>query len=337
MTKTLPAIATAAELVLPESTAANQDSLVWWVQEYWDNKVKGGPEGTVTAKKNDLQLFFDFFGAVVRTDQVDFWTPATSRDFKNWLLSKKPNPPRKHASAYAPTSVNRILATLRHFAKFIQTKRSKPFEGGYPLEDLKDISLAPPEWNGLEKIEVMRLQSALDQVTQLSTRANQMPRRDRSVFTLSIATGLRASEVERLDFDQYQDNYLRNVRCKGDHYRDVYIPKGAREDLDTYIENERGTAPGPLYRTKTGGRYVRRYIHAFLSKVAAQANSRLPADEQIHLHAHKLRHTSIKRVHDERGPVAAKKHGGHRSFNQLDRYATQTRKESEEMADELFP
>jgi len=36
-------------------------------------------------------------------------------------------------------------------------------------------------------------------------------------------------------------------------------------------------------------------------------------------------------------PRAAKKHGGHRSFNQLDRYATQTKKESEEMADDLFP
>lgn len=336
MTNTLPAITYADELVLPNSADANQDSLLWWVQEYWKNKVQSKPEGTVAAKKTDLQLFFDFFGTIVRSDQVDFWTPSISSEFKNWLLSKSPNPPRAHDRAYAPTSANRILATLRHFAKFIQQRRAKPFEGGYPFEDIKDVSLQPPEWNGLEKIELMRLMSALDQVTQLATRANQMPRRDRSVFTLAIATGLRASEIEALDLDQYQDNYLKNVRCKGEHYRDVYVPASAREDLDAYIEHERGTDAGPLYRTRTGARYLRRYINAFLHKVAAQANSRLPVGEQIHLHAHKLRHTSIKRVHDAKGPVAAKKHGGHRSFNQLDRYATQTRKESEEMADELF-
>lgn len=337
MKESLPAITYADDVVLPISLSANQDSLLWWVQEYWKSKVQSKPEGTTSAKRNDLQLFFDFFGAIVRSDEVDFWTPSVSSEFKTWLLSKKPEPRRKHDRAYAPTSVNRIFATLRHFAKFIQERRSKPFEGGYPLEEIKDISLQPPEWNGLEKIELMRLMSALDQVTQLANRKNQLPLRDRSVFTLAIATGLRTSEIEAVDFEQYQDNYLKNVRCKGEYYRDVYVPKGARVDLDSYIEHERGTEAGPLYRTKTGARYLRRYINSFLHKVAAQANARLPAEEQIHLHAHKLRHTSIKRVHDSKGPVAAKRHGGHRSFNQLDRYATQTRKESEEMADELFP
>ena len=70
-----------------------------------------------------------------------------------------------------------------------------------------------------------------------------------------------------------------------------FRPSGrGRLKLDAYIEHERGKSPGPLYRTKTGGRFVRRYIHGFLAKVAAQENSKLPADEQIHLHAHKLRH-----------------------------------------------
>jgi len=336
MTKTLPVISGSGELVLPSSTANNRDSLVWWVEEYWKSKVAGGAVGTVTAKKNDLQLFFDFFGAVVRSDQVDFWTPLVSRNFKSWLLDKEPDPPRKHQRAYAPTSVNRTLATLRHFANFIQKKRGS-FQGGYPLEDVKDIKLEPPEWNGLSRIEFMRLQAALDQVIQLSNRANQLPYLKRSAFTLATATGLRASEIESLDFDQYYDNYLHQVRGKGDNFRDVYLPASAREDLEAYIAHERGRDPGPLFKTKTGGRFRRQYIDAFLKKVAAQANARLPSDEQINLHAHKLRHTSIKRVHDKKGPVAAKKHGGHRSFKQLERYATPTRQEVEESADELFP
>ena len=190
MNTTLPAISTAAELVLPDSAAANRDSLVWWVQEYWNKKVAGRAVGTVTAKKNDLQLFFDFFGAVVGSDQVDFWTPTVSLNFKSWLLEKEPSPSRRHSRAYAPTSINRILATLRHFATFIGARREKPFEAGYPLEDVGDLTLESPEWNGLSKIQLMRLQAALDQLTQLSTRANQRPLLKRSVFTLSLITSL---------------------------------------------------------------------------------------------------------------------------------------------------
>ena len=334
MTETLP-MQVAAELVLPSTTAPDRDSLVWWVEDYWQAKVAGRAAGTVSAKKADLQLFFDYLAAVVQSDQVDFWTPLISRQFKAWLLDGEPDPRRAHARAYAPSSTNRILATLRHFAKYIQARR--PFQAGYPLEDVEDIKTAAPEWNGLGKLELSRLLAALDQVTQLSTRQNQLPLRDRAVFTLAIATGLRASEIEALDFEQYQANYLNNVRGKGENYRDVYVPAGARTDLNAYIERERGTRAGPLFQTKTGGRFRREYIHRFLSRVAAQANARLPVSEQIHLHAHKLRHTSIKRVHDKRGPVAAKKHGGHRSFKQLERYATPTRQEVEQSADELFP
>lgn len=337
MNHALPTQAKTAKLVLADARENSTDSLLYWARTYWESKVAGRAAGTVAAKKNDLQLFFDFFAAVVGTDDVDFWTPLVSRNFKSWLLEKTPEPARKHQGAYAPTSVNRILATLRHFASFIQAKRAQVFAGGFPLEDILDIKLTPPEWNGLSRIELMRLQAALDQVIQLSSRANQNPKLKRSVFSLAVATGLRASEIEGLDFEQYQGSYLKNVRGKGENFRDVYVPAGARADLDAYLASERGSGNGPLYRTRTGGRFRRQYIDSFLKKVAAQANAKLPLEEHIQLHAHKLRHTSIKRVHDKKGPVAAKKHGGHRGFKQLERYATPTREEVEAAADELFP
>ena len=117
----------------------------------------------------------------------------------------------------------------------------------------------------------------------------------------------------------------------------LYVPAGARVDLERYLTHERDNKPGPLFQTKTGGRYLRRYIHRFLTRVAAQTNSKLASTEHIHLHAHKLRHTSVKRVYDKKGPVEAKAHGGHRSFEQLERYATPSREEKEAAADELFP
>jgi len=64
--------------------------------------------------------------------------------------------------------------------------------------------------------------------------------------------------------------------------------------------------------------------------------NKLPEDEVIKLHAHMLRHTSTKRVYEKKGSVEAKKHDRHRSFKQLERYATQTREEREETADNLW-
>ena len=82
---------------------------------------------------------------------------------------------------------------------------------------------------------------------------------------------------------------------------------------------------------------TRQQMDRFFRKVAAHGNAKLPPAEHIRLHAHRLRHTSIKKVHDEKGPLAAKKFSGHRSFKPLKRYATQTREEHEQMLDNLWP
>jgi len=88
--------------------------------------------------------------------------------------------------------------------------------------------------------------------------------------------------------------------------------------------------------TRRRGRLLRSQRDRFLKKVAAHANAKLPPDQHIHLHAHKLRHTSVKKVHDKKGPLEAKKFSGHRCFKQLERYATSTTPEHEEMVDGLF-
>jgi integrase/recombinase XerD len=311
------------------------ESILYWAELYWNERVAGGPKGTQQAKKDDLQTFLTFYAQVCGDVRIDYWTPSVSKSFKAWLQKTSPRKPaRKYAKAYAPTSINRMLATLRHFARFIQEQR--PFSAGFPFEGVKDLVLQAPEWNGLSDIDVMRLHSALDQICQLQTRANQRPGRNRATFVVALHTGLRASELVGLEFSQYQGKYLKNVRGKGDQFDDIYLSAEARRVLDEYIAGERGSKDGPLFLTNRNGRLSRQQIDDFFKQLTAQANAKLPKDEWIHLHAHKLRHTSVKRVHDERGPLAAKKFSRHRSFQQLERYATQTREEHERMVDELF-
>ncbi len=335
MSENLPQLLDANGQLIVGKVANDANSLLCWAERYWKTKVAGSAPGTSRAKRDDLQLFLGFFQSVVGSLDADYWTPSVTKSFKTWLQKESPSKPkRKYDKAYAPTSINRIFATLRHFARYVADNRA--FQAGSPFDGVKDLAIKSPEWNGLEDIALMRLRAALDQVSQLSTRASQMPYRNRAVFIVALDTGLRSFEIEGLEFSQYQAKYLKNVRGKGEHYDDVYLSADARRVLDDYIEKERGKKAGPLFVTNRAGRMVRQQIDRFLRKVAAHANAKLPKDEQIHLHAHKLRHTGVKKVHDERGELAAKRFSRHRSFAQLERYATQTREEHESMVDNLW-
>jgi site-specific recombinase XerD len=166
--------------------------------------------------------------------------------------------------------------------------------------------------------------------------ASQMPFRNRAVFIVALDTGLRSFEIEGLEFSQYQTKYLKNVRGKGEHYQDVYLSTDARYALDEYIKKERDTNSGPLFLTNRGGRMFRQQVDRLLRRLAAHANAKLHIDENIHLHAHKLRHSGVKKVCDEHGELAAKRFSRHRGFAHLERYATQTRDGHESMVDNLW-
>lgn len=165
-----------SELVIKGTARKKENSILWWAQVYWETNVAGSPDGTLRAKKSDLQLFLGYFSEVVGGDHVDYWTPSVSKSFRTWMQKSNPRKPKcTYKKAYAPASVNRTLATLRHFAKEIMLQRR--FEAGYPMKGVDDLMIQAPEWDGLTSLELARLRAALDQVTQLSKRANQMPLR----------------------------------------------------------------------------------------------------------------------------------------------------------------
>lgn len=322
-------------LVSPRDISVSDESIVFWLTKYWEIKVLGSAEGTMRAKRSDLELFVSFFCDVVRTDQIDFWTPSVTKSFRSWMAKAEPiRPKRSFVKAYAPTSINRTLATVRHFAKFVMTQR--PFESGDPFDGVEDLMIQEPGWKGLSDLELIRLRAALDQITQLSSRVHQMPLRNRAIFVTALDTGLRASEMVNLDYGQLDGKYLRRVKGKGNSYADVYLSTDARQTLRAYIADERGDQSGPLFVTNRGGRISRQQIDRFLRRVASQANARLPRSEHVHLHAHALRHTSTKRVYQTKGPLEAKQFGRHQSFKQLGRYAAQTAEEREKMIDDMW-
>jgi site-specific recombinase XerD len=88
-------------------TPADTDSLTAWVRHYGTYEASANAKNTVHAKARDFALFIDFFTARLRSDNPDDWTKPVTQAFLRHL---------EEDIGRKPTTVNRVLATLRHCA-----------------------------------------------------------------------------------------------------------------------------------------------------------------------------------------------------------------------------
>lgn len=321
-TELVPMSTTAATLI----PTTRRESLVAWFELYL--AIEGGPKdgNTFKAKKRDLQQFVDYLTTAAGTDQPDQWTRSLTEGFLKHLLSKR---------KLAPTTVNRVLATLKHVAAWIH--RQRPFLAGQPCERIKDIFTDDPEWRGLEDLQVNRLKSAAEQLCHIHTRADQQPLRDQAIFLVLLHTALRVSEVLALDLSQYRDKHLTNIRRKGKSVtRELLLAKPAREALDNYLNELRGREAGPLFQSRSGGRLAPQNVDDALKKIASQANASLPKSEHVHLSAHMLRHTALRKAAEKQDIRYAMKLSGHTSSKYIWRYTEPSREAQEQALEDLF-
>ena len=177
-----------ADVVSPPDRA----SLAAWFNLYMGLEAGANADNTIAAKTRDLKAFLDFFGRATGCDQADLWTRSISGDFVKALQADK----------RSPTTINRTLATLRHCASWVH--RQRPFLAGNPTERIAGIAIDDPEWKGLSDMELTRLKAAAEQLIHVKRRRNQQPIRDFAIFHVLLRTGLRVSELLRLDLDQYR-------------------------------------------------------------------------------------------------------------------------------------
>lgn len=211
-----------AEELLP---AKKQESLVAWMNLYVGLEAGGGSDNTLQAKRRDLENFLQFFQETTGSDHPDQWTRSLTASFMKHLERKVKK---------KPTTINRVLATLRHCAAWIHRQRA--FLAGNPCDRISELQLDDPEWKGLTDQEVTRLRGAAEQLLCLKTRRGQNPLRDYVIFLVLLHTGLRISELLGLDINQYKGKHFQNVRRKGRRVsRLVFLAKEAREALDRYL------------------------------------------------------------------------------------------------------
>ncbi len=307
---------------------AEADSLAAWIRHYGTYEANANAGNTVRAKARDLALFMDFFAARLRSDDPDGWTKPVTMAFLRHLeedLGRK------------PTTVNRVLATLRHCAGWIH--RHRPFLAGNPCEGLSELEIDEPDWKGLSGVDVMRLKSAVEQLGALKGQANQMPERDQAVFLVLLHTGLRVSELLALNRDQYDGKSFANVKRKGKvRSRKVAIPTEARAALDRYLKQRDAElgAKGPLFCTRKGARLSRTQVDRTLKQIAAQASAKLPEEERVRFSAHVLRHTFLRKLARKKGVEFAMEAAGHCSSQYIWRYVKPSEDEKAEAVEGLF-
>ena len=184
------------KILNPLSVHFDTNLLSAWFSFYYQVHVKGAPEKTEQAKQNDIAKFLNFFEMEVGHDHVDNWTPAVTKQFQKMLCSTIATQTNK---TYKATTVNRIMATIRHIGRWLHKQR--PLLAGDPLTQVKDLQTDSSDWNGLTSRQLMRLKSACEQRLKSCTRKNQNPLMETAVFYTLLCSGLRESELVTLDLD----------------------------------------------------------------------------------------------------------------------------------------
>ncbi len=316
-------------VLIPQNS---RDSLTAWLSLYMKIDGEACAEQTRIAKTQDLERFLDYYGTVVGSDSKKLWTRSISEGFQKHLKKQRSE---RTGRKLAPSTINRVFATLRTAARWIHGHNR--FPAGNPMERISDLTMPEPTWQGLTDLQMVRMKAAADQLLTLSTAANQWPKRDYALFHVLYVTAMRVSELIELDIDQYNGRYLTNVQRKGKIVTPkIFLVQAVRKYLDAYIKQERGDKPGPLFQTRTGKRFSIQQVDYVLKKLAGQANAALPAKEHINAHPHILRHSMLRKVREEKGVEYAIEYAGHVSEKYIRRYTMPSEQETESALEELF-
>jgi integrase/recombinase XerD len=305
--------------------ASRRDSLEAWLALYMGLEAGACSDNTFRAKKRDLEGFLGYFARATSCDHPDQWTRSLTAGYLKALTGQ----------GKKPTTINRVLASLRHAAGWVH--RQRPFLAGNPTERIADVQTDEPSWKGLSDLEITRLKSAAEQLLRLKTARNQHALRDHAVFLLLLCTGLRVSELLSVDVAQYQGKHLLDVKRKGRKVSArVFLAQEARDALDRYLDEARGRDAGPLFISRSGKRLRRSNVDDALKALANQANAHLPAGEKVRLSAHVLRHTMLRRAAEKNGVQFAMELSGHSSSNYIWRYVRPSDEQKEKAVEELF-
>ncbi len=171
---------------------------------------------TVTAYRNDLEQFADFASLAFEISDI---STAGHAELRAWVIDLV-------EQGRSSTSVNRKIATLRSFFKFLLRSGIVSQDPTYKLKSLKNPKKLP------EFIQEMSIQAVLEEQVYTADFDGQ---RDRMVIEFLYLTGVRLSELIGLkwsDVNLIEDS----VKVLGKRKKERIIPitKGLKQNILRY-------------------------------------------------------------------------------------------------------
>ncbi len=191
-------------------------------------------------------------------------------------------PERKHVEAYMghlremgkqARSIVRAMSALRSFFNFLLMDGKIKVS---PLEDVEVPRFKAPIPDVLSETEILKL------IRMPNGRKTSL--RDRTILELLYATGLRASELIKLN---KSDINLEGgfVIAMGKRSKERVVPLGtySRDAIKLYLETQKPVGPY-LFPNKRGGTLTRQALWKIIRKYSTQM-------ERGHISPHTIRHT----------------------------------------------
>jgi integrase/recombinase XerD len=279
--------------LMEEFTRASEDFFSYLASE------KGFSLNTIEAYERDLRLLFKYLQAQSRVRSFEAITEEHLIQFLEWMAHE----------LYATSSRYRALMTIKVFFRFLRKEEILK----------KDITVhlsAPKLWQLIPEIlsqkEVELLLNTPDVKTFIGSR-------DKAILEILYASGLRVSELCRVNIYDFQEETLK-VLGKGNKERIVPIAKISLDAVYTYrdtyrtakIEDRWGE---PLFISATGKRIDRITIWTRLKYYLKQAG--------IHksISPHSLRHSFATHLLDHGADLRViQEMLGHADISTTDRY-----------------
>lgn len=231
---------------------------------------KGLAKNTLDAYSRDLAGLAEF----LIEQQVSDWPGVDANHIRAYIGALR-------AKGLSPKSVTRHIVTLRRLLRFLQTENL--------LEEnpMPALLPAPGQRKLPQTLSAADIQSLLNQPD-----ANEpLGARDRAMFELLYATGLRVSELVLLQTQQinFQGNYV-TVKGKGAKVRAVPFGSYAREQLSSFIADGRprllkGKQSPYLFTNRSGAPLSRQGFWKLIRRYALAAG----IDKRVTPHT--LRHS----------------------------------------------
>jgi site-specific recombinase XerD len=258
------------------------------IRKYFVMAVEGQSPLTLKAKKQDIERFLQYYFKTKGHSDLKDWYPADTRSFIESLKQK----------GYAPSSINRNLATLKSFGRWL---RDENVISHNPTQQVRLMHLSPLVPKRIEDDEWQAIREVAE---EYSTKS---PEHERNFVLLRLldGTGLRISELLNLKGYNvhFEKNSLKEVYCKGNRIRELAISKECSYFLHCFILSRKIGLKDHSFTNYRGEPLSRLGVAKAFNNIAIEASKRL--GRPITITPHKFRHRHAFRSRMKFGDVWA--------------------------------